>query len=88
MTWESRYPALTIPQNKVEMGRRSEVLYFHSGSAVNQLFSLEQVFLGFSVPICKTVGLNYNVSKSSFFDSLVPSYPTAAPRPSMESVIV
>lgn len=31
MTWESReeaYPALTISQDKVEMGRRSAVLYF------------------------------------------------------------
>lgn len=60
------------------MGRRSAVLYFHSGSAVNQLFNLEQVFLGLSVPICETVGLNYNTSKSSsFFDILVPSYPSA-----------
>ena len=81
MTWESREDAnlaLTIPQDKVEMGRRSAVLYFHSGSAVNQLFNLEQVFLGLSVPVCETVGLNYNTSKSSsFFDILVPSYPSA-----------
>lgn len=49
----------------------------HSGSAVNQVFNLEQVFLGLSIPICKTVGLNYNISKRSFFDILVPSYPSA-----------
>lgn len=81
MTWESREeacPVLTRTQGEVEMGRRSDDLYLHPGPAVSQLFGLEQVFLGLNVPICKTIGLNYNISKSSsLFDILVPSYPSA-----------
>ena len=81
MTWESREedcPVLARPQGKVEMGRRSDDLYLHPGPAVNQLFGLEQVFLGLNVPICKMIGLNYNISKSSsLFDILVPAYPSA-----------
>lgn len=76
------------------MCRGFEDLHSSPGSAVNQLFGLEQAFLGLSVPICKTTGLqdDYRISESSsLFDMLIPSYPLTPllrllPEPSIELI--
>lgn len=74
-------------------GKRSEDLHSLPGSAVSQLFGLEQVFLGLNIPIYKMRGLDCKISKrSSLFDIQVPSHllvPFLAllPEPSMELVI-
>lgn len=64
----------------MELGRGSEDLRSVPGPAVNQLFGLDQVFLGLNTSSCKMRGFDYKVNKSSpLFDILVPS-PAPPPR--------